>query len=88
LCDEGAIVVAYDPVAGEQAKAHFGKKVRICSSLDDAVDGADAVVIVTRWDEFENLADLLPRGTRAPVVVDGRRMLAKESFERYEGIGL
>jgi UDPglucose 6-dehydrogenase/GDP-mannose 6-dehydrogenase len=87
LLDEGATVVAYDPVAGEQAKHEFGDAVHICSSLQEALDGVDAVIVVTRWDHFGSIADLLPRGQCAPLVVDGRRMLDKARFDRYEGIG-
>jgi UDPglucose 6-dehydrogenase/GDP-mannose 6-dehydrogenase len=56
-------------------------------------------VLLTRWPEFENLPRLLANGHAAedkrarnghhtPLVVDGRRMLDKQSVAHYEGIGL
>ena len=50
--------------------------------------GADAVVIITRWRQFEDLPELLRRIGQSPLVVDGRRMLDKNGIERYAGIGL
>jgi UDPglucose 6-dehydrogenase/GDP-mannose 6-dehydrogenase len=52
------------------------------------VAGCDAVVLVTRWKQFEALAGLLAGATPAPLVFDGRRMLDKKAFARYDGIGL
>jgi UDPglucose 6-dehydrogenase len=88
LLDEGALVSAYDPVANEEARRVLGDKVIYCTSLEDALDGPDAVVLVTRWKEFERVPDLLSGKTGSPVFIDGRRMLDKDSIDRYEGIGL
>lgn len=86
LRDRGANVVAYDPVA--RPVGHPGlRDVRLAESLDDAVGSAEAVLLVTRWAEFGNLADVLDRLGRAPLVVDGRRVLDPARFSRYEGIG-
>jgi len=88
LLDEGAAVAAYDPVAGEEARHVLKDKVRLCESLDDALTDVDAVVLVTRWKEFERVPALLAEADEKPVFVDGRRMLDKTSVDRYEGIGL
>jgi UDPglucose 6-dehydrogenase len=48
----------------------------------------DAVVLMTRWDEFSSLPDFLEGRDPAPLVVDGRRMLDKGRLARYEGIGV
>jgi UDPglucose 6-dehydrogenase len=88
LLEEGATVSAYDPAAMAEARQIFGESVAFSRSLEDALDGAEAVVLVTRWREFERVPELLLRGGRSPVFVDGRRMLDKGSLDRYEGIGL
>ncbi len=53
LRDEGALIRAYDPKAMEKAREMLGEKsITYVRSPYEAVDGADALVIVTEWDEF------------------------------------
>ncbi len=86
---EGASISAYDPAAADNArKALDGKNVTIADTLADCVIDADAVLIVTRWDAFKQVPELLRQVNPGALLVDGRRMLPKESFERYTGIGL
>ena len=47
-----------------------------------------AIVLVTRWKEFEKLPGMLREANTQPVVVDGRQMLNKISIAKYAGIGL
>ena len=91
LQGEGADVVAYDPVAQDRASELLGS-VEMASSALEALDGADAAVLVTEWGEFAELdwSDVAARMSRA-FVVDGRNFLDADSllaagFE-YEGIG-
>lgn len=88
LLDAGAVVTAYDPVARATAEAHFGDRVRFTGTLEDAVDAADAILLMTRWKHFERLPELLARRGRDVAVIDGRRLLPKDAVDRYEGIGL
>jgi UDPglucose 6-dehydrogenase len=88
---EGADVVAYDPVAAERAAELLGS-VEMAPSAMEALDGADAAVLVTEWPEFAELdwAAVAERMAR-PVMVDGRNFLdpaalVKAGFD-YEGIG-
>jgi UDPglucose 6-dehydrogenase len=88
---EGAIVTAYDPVA-EEAASRLLTGVQMCDSPLDALDGANAAVIVTEWPEFGDLDLNQVRETMAePVIVDGRNMLdarlARAAGLVYEGIG-
>jgi UDPglucose 6-dehydrogenase len=91
LQGEGAIVSAYDPVAEERA-GEMLTGVGMCDSALNAVEGADAAVIVTEWPEFADL-DLSEVRNRMvnPVIVDGRNMLdprvVREAGFVYEGIG-
>jgi UDPglucose 6-dehydrogenase/GDP-mannose 6-dehydrogenase len=82
----GARITAYDPVARPNGHPDLAG-VEIANSLEDAVRGAEVLVHVTRWPEFEQTAALLRRLGRDALVVDGRRNLRPSDFERYEGIG-
>lgn len=89
LLAEGARVCAYDPAAMPEARRILGPdRIRLCPTLDDAVADAEAVVLVTRWDQFRDLPRLLQGRERPPLVVDGRRLLDRHALDRYEGIGL
>jgi UDPglucose 6-dehydrogenase len=91
LQGEGASVCAYDPVA-EATATELLPGVEMCDSALDALDGADAVVLVTEWPEFAKLdwADAKSRMTN-PLIVDGRNFLEAETLRdagfTYEGIG-
>lgn len=87
LLRQGATVAAYDPAAGDEARNVFGTCVEICDQLDAAIAGAAAVVVVTRWKQFADLADHVRGMDPPPLVVDCRRMLNKDDFARYAGIG-
>jgi len=77
-----------DPIAHHETSEVFGERVSYADSLDAAVEGADAVLVMTRWAEFEVLSDLLAQISPQRVVVDGRRLPPKDAFTRYEAIGL
>jgi UDPglucose 6-dehydrogenase len=88
---EGAEVAAYDPVAGEVARGLLGT-IDFRDSALEALDGADAAILVTEWPEFAELdwgaaAERMNR----PLLIDGRNfldpsLLRNVGFE-YEGIG-
>ena len=86
LVAEGAEVTLHDPVA--RPAPGLSDRVRFQPDLAAAVDGAQAVVLVTRWEHYRALPGLLEKLDRPPLVVDGRRMLDRHRFERYDGIGL
>jgi UDPglucose 6-dehydrogenase len=89
LAKQGARLKAYDPAAAEEARHLFnGDSVHICDDLAGAVADAQAVILVTRWDEFKKVPELLRKQQQPPVFIDGRRMLDKRDFASYEGIGL
>jgi UDPglucose 6-dehydrogenase len=91
LESEGATVVAYDPVAEERARGLL-PAVEMSQSAMDAVDGADAVILITEWPEFAELdwAEVAKR-MNTPLLVDGRNFLDAEAVRAagmtYEGIG-
>jgi UDPglucose 6-dehydrogenase len=94
LLDRGASVMAYDPVAMEEARRVFGTMARLgyAASPMDAVTGADAVVVVTEWQEFRS-PDFseLKRTLRQPLLFDGRNLFDPKEVRaaglEYFGIG-
>jgi UDPglucose 6-dehydrogenase len=80
---EGASITLYDPVARAELD-----DVALAPDLRAAITSADAIVLVTRWPQFEALPELLAGRDPQPLVVDGRRMLDKRTIARYAGIGL
>ena len=92
LQGEGAHVRVYDPVALDNAEDLLGG-AQICGSALEALDGADAAVLVTEWPEFAELdwAGEVHGRMAQPVIVDGRNFLDREALRAagftYEGIG-
>jgi UDPglucose 6-dehydrogenase len=91
LLEEGAVVRGYDPVAMDRARELI-PGIQLVSDPYAAADGADAVVVVTEWNEFRQL-DLarIRKLLRTPILVDGRNIydpvtMTKLGF-RYSGIG-
>ena len=89
LLAEGAEVRAWDPVADA---SHLLHGAVFCDSVLEAVDGADAAVIVTEWEELRGiLTPELHARMRTPLIIDGRNLLdpaaARAAGFTYEGIG-
>ncbi|MEO8487474.1 MAG: nucleotide sugar dehydrogenase, partial [Betaproteobacteria bacterium] len=77
LTGRGANVVAYDPVAMPEAKRVFGERPALAYATSPmaAVEGADALVVVTEWKEFRSPDfDALKRALKEPLVFDGRNL--------------
>ena len=94
LLARGASVCVYDPVAMAEARRIFGAEPRIvyAESPAAALDGADALVIVTEWKEFRSPDfDEMKRRLKAPLVFDGRNLYdpaqMRASGIRYFAIG-
>ena len=89
LLAEGAEVRAWDPVADASQLLHGAV---FCDSVLEAVDGADAAVIVTEWEELRDiLTPEVRERMRTPLIIDGRNLLdpaaARAAGFTYEGIG-
>jgi UDPglucose 6-dehydrogenase len=81
LLEKGASVRAYDPEAAETARRIFDSKITLCERSYDTLAGADALAIVTEWNEFrepdfKKMRELLT----APVVFDGRNIYSTEQM--------
>ncbi|MFZ5366008.1 MAG: UDP-glucose dehydrogenase family protein [Patescibacteria group bacterium] len=91
LKKEGARIRACDPVAANEAK-NIIKGVKFTRDPYDALKGAEALLLVTEWDEYQNLDfKKVKKLMRTPVVVDGRNIYNRKRLEKlgftYEGIG-
>jgi UDPglucose 6-dehydrogenase len=92
LVARGAEVRAYDPKAEPQARRVFGDRITLCGRAYEAVQDADALVVVTEWNEFREPDFARIRSLmRNPAIFDGRNIydpgvLRKLGFH-YEGIG-
>ncbi|WP_266081618.1 UDP-glucose 6-dehydrogenase AglM [Haladaptatus caseinilyticus] len=84
LRDRGANVVAYDPVAMKNMRERF-PDVEYAESATMALDGANAALVVTDWDEFAALDDEFERMID-PIVVDGRHIINCKEELVYEGL--
>ncbi|MGI9328866.1 MAG: UDP-glucose dehydrogenase family protein [Pseudomonadales bacterium] len=94
LINAGAVVRAYDPAAMHEAQRVFSgvSGLTLCERRDETLQGADALVVVTEWNEFRSPDfALLKSQLKHPVIVDGRnlydpRFMADNGF-RYYAIG-
>jgi UDPglucose 6-dehydrogenase len=102
LVKRGASVVAYDPVAMPEAahcfevdfanNAEGRKRVSMVDQPMDALDGCDALVIVTEWKAFRSPDfDLLKQKLKSPIIFDGRNLYEPQAMQElgfeYQGIG-
>ena len=93
LLEAGAIVKVHDPVALENVRKEIGDRITYCDHHYDACEGADAIAIVTEWNEFRNPDfDYIKLKMKSPVIFDGRNLydrtkMAARGFH-YSGIGL
>jgi UDPglucose 6-dehydrogenase len=91
LWKAGAKVRAFDPAAAKEAKRIWGDRpdLTLTTRGREALDGADALVIVTEWKEFRSPDfDYLKKTLKAPVVFDGRNLydpvtMKKQGFKYY-----
>jgi UDPglucose 6-dehydrogenase len=93
LLAAGAGVTAFDPEAIDEAKRILGTKVRYAATAEQALEGADALVLVTEWNEFRQVdLEEVKRQLRHPVVFDGRNIFQPARLRQlgftYYGIGV
>jgi len=92
LLAAGADIAAYDPVARDNVRAVYGDKIRLTDKMYDALDGADALALVTEWHEFRR-PDFgrMKKLMKTPCLFDGRNIWDPDELRRlgftYQGIG-
>jgi len=84
LAEAGAEIVGYDPVATDNFRERY-PDVEYAGSAAAALDGADAALVVTDWEEFADLDGEFD-GMATPVVVDGRRIVTRRDGIVYESL--
>jgi UDPglucose 6-dehydrogenase len=92
LLHKGAKVKAYDPEAMENVKQIFGDKIEFSVNEYDAIQGVDALAIVTEWNEFRTPDfDKMKQIMNAPVIFDGRNIydvqVTRDLGFYYDSIG-
>jgi UDPglucose 6-dehydrogenase len=93
LLDAGAIVKAYDPIAMEEAKKHFGDRIAYAENEYDVLENADALLLVTEWREFRLPDwDKIKKLMKKPIIFDGRNIYSNEMLKElgflHYGIGI
>lgn len=92
LTKAGATISAFDPKAMETAKKIFGNKISYSNSPYEALKNADALILATEWNEFQNPDfEIIKSSLNEPVIFDGRNqynedMLKEKGFE-YHCVG-
>jgi UDPglucose 6-dehydrogenase len=92
LLGGGATICAHDPAAVEQTRGILGNRIDYAETNYDALAGADALVVVTDWNEYRHPDfERVKRTLRQPVIVDGRNLYDVEKMRelgvRYYSIG-
>ena len=88
--EAGAKVQSYDPKAIDTAKVIFKNKIEYCKNAYDAVIGADALLLVTEWNEFRRPDfDKIKSLLKTPIIFDGRNQynaprLLEKGFTYYQ----
>jgi UDPglucose 6-dehydrogenase len=79
LLQEGCQIAAYDPAAQERAREVLNGSVQFAADAYEAARGADALLILTEWEEFASLdLDRLQQELKYPIVIDGRNLYDPE----------
>ena len=79
LLQEGCKITAYDPAAMDRTQESMSSEIKFAGSAYEAAHGADALLILTEWEEFASLdLDRLSRELKYPIVIDGRNLYDPE----------
>ena len=92
LLEEGVSICAHDPAAIDHARVLLGNRIDFAETNYEALVGADALVVVTDWNEYRHPDfERVKRTLRQPVIVDGRNLYDVEKMRelgvRYHSIG-
>ncbi|MBL7921234.1 MAG: UDP-glucose/GDP-mannose dehydrogenase family protein [Bacteroidia bacterium] len=83
LLAEGASVIAYDPVAMHEAERMIGKTISYATDMYEALNGADALLIVTEWPEFRVPDfDNITKRLKNKVLFDGRNIFDPQDMKK------
>ncbi|MDH3202968.1 MAG: UDP-glucose/GDP-mannose dehydrogenase family protein [Myxococcales bacterium] len=84
----GCAVLAYDPVVKNDETVSSAAKFDSVDSVDALLERSDAVVLITKWEEFADLPDRIRSMSNPPLVVDGRQFYDPQDFSsKYVAVG-
>ena len=92
LLEAGATVTAFDPVAMEECQRKIGDRIQYASHMYDALQEADAMIVVTEWQEYKvPKFTYIEKALKEKLIYDGRNIYSPEQMEEfgytYYGIG-
>ncbi|WP_332629812.1 UDP-glucose dehydrogenase family protein [Halalkalibacter flavus] len=92
LLEMGMAVQAYDPIAMENTKKVLGDRIEYGANVEETLEGADVMILVTEWDEFVTLdPEMIKNKLNRAIVVDGRNVYEPKAMREagfiYHGIG-
>lgn len=93
LLDKGAKIKAYDPKAMETAKSIFADKIIYAANSYEALENADALILITEWNEFKRPSfDKIKSKLKEPIIFDGRNQYDKKRMTdrgiKYISLGI
>ena len=91
LLSLGAKIQAYDPEAMKEARKIFGNKIRYAKNNYEALKGADALILVTEWNEFRNPDfNKMKKLLKDPVIFDGRNQYSRREMRElgFDSVGV
>ena len=84
LTKAGAKIQAFDQKAVDSAKSIFGDSIKYSESAYEALEGADALILATEWNEFRNPDfELIKNKLKSPLIFDGRNQYNVETMKKY-----
>lgn len=83
LVKQGAEVVAYDPIAIDNAKSILNNNIQYATSVEESISNSDVTLILTDWDEIKNIDLKLFDTMKYPLVIDGRNCFDLEEMKKH-----
>ena len=85
LLEHDAKIRAYDPAAMENAKFYLQNRIEYVNNEYEALEGADALLIFTEWNEFRNPDfNLIKKSLKYPIIFDGRNIFDPQKMQELE----
>ena len=84
LVKQGARVMGYDPIAMDKARSVLNPEVEYAKSIAEAINGSDAVLVLTDWKEIKELSPTAFKSMMQPLVIDGRNCYSLQEMRDHE----
>ena len=89
LLKNKAKIFVHDPKALENTKKFFGNKINYSESLYDALDKSYCVIIMTQWEQYDQINKNSLKHMKRKIIIDSRRLLIKKQLDgKYFAIGV